>query len=112
MISAKQAKENQRTINWKDNKKAVRVFEEEKKEVLKEIEEEIHKALVGDSNYISYFIYTKTLYSLERVASSTEYSLAHEELIRDVCNQLNNLGYKIETVKSNVHYTEWWEISW
>lgn len=112
MITAKQAREKQLTINWRDNEKAVKAYKKEKEEMLKEIEEEIHNALVRDDNFISYFIFTNRLYDLKLVTNWTEYKLAHADFVKDIEKELIQLGYKITVEHAVNSYEKWWVISW
>lgn len=112
MITAKQAREKQLTINWKDNEKAVKTYKKEKEEMLKEIEEEIHNALIGEDNFISYFIFTNKLHDLALVTSWTKYKLAHADLVKDIEKELIQLGYKITVEHAVNSYEKWWKIEW
>lgn len=112
MISAKQAREKQLTINWRDNEKAVKAYKKERENVLKRLEEEIHKALVGNDNFINYAIFFHTLYDLKLVTDSVEYELAHADFVKDIKKELTQLGYKITVEHAVNSYEKWWKIEW
>lgn len=112
MITAKQAREKQLTISWRDNEKAVEAYKKEKEKTLKRIEESIHKTLIGDDNFISYAIFANKLRDLELVTSWTEYKLARADFAKDIEKELVQLGYKITVEHAVNSYEKWWKIEW
>lgn len=111
MISAKQAREKQLTINWRDNYEAAKVYKKGKKRALKEIEEEINAALAEGNNLV-YFTFTNDLYGLKLVTSEAEYRLAHADFAKDIEEELKKLGYRIKIEYSTISSKKWWKISW
>lgn len=110
MISATQARKKQMSINWRDNKKAVAAYDSKMKGVLKNIEHEINETLTGEEQHISYFWHPEYFSKLEAATQGAEFTLAVNDMQKEIKEYLESLGYVIEDNRSYGNY--WWNISW